>query len=63
MLCRDECERVSHIHCGIVQRIRAQFLLKLQASLGGSFEAMSSLDKSSFVVWNELWERAMGRAF
>ena len=35
--------------------IRAQFLPKLKASLGGSyarFEAMSSLDKSS----NELWE-------
>ena len=39
------------IHCGIVQHIytsiRAQFLLKLQASLGGSFEAMSSLARSS----------------
>ena len=38
---------------------RAQFLLKLKASLGGSyarFEAMSSLDKSSFVLGNELWE-------
>ena len=34
-------------------------LLKLKASLGGSyahFEAMSSLDKSSFVLGNELWE-------
>ena len=34
-------------------------MLKLQASLGGSyarFEAMSSLDKSSFVLRNELWE-------
>ena len=33
--------------------------LKLQASLGGSyahFEAMSSLDKSLFVLGNELWE-------
>ena len=34
-------------------------MLKLQASLGSSyarFEAMSSLDKSSFVLRNELWE-------
>ena len=34
-------------------------MLNLQASLGGSyarFEAMSSLDKSSFVLRNELWE-------
>ena len=49
--------KVLVIHCGIVQHI--QFLLKLKASLGGSyarFEAMSSLDKSSFVLGNELWE-------
>ena len=34
-------------------------MLKLQASLGSSyanFEAMSSLDKSLFVLENELWE-------
>ena len=39
--------------------IRAQFLLKLKARLGGSyarFEARSSLDKSLFVLGNELWE-------
>ena len=43
----------------IITSIRAQFLLKFKASLGGSyarFEAMSSLDKSSFVLGNELWE-------
>ena len=43
--------RVLVIHCGIVQHyIRAQFLVKLKASLGGSyarFEAMSSLARSS----------------
>ena len=57
--------KVLVIHCGIVQytSIRAQFLVKLKASLGGSyarFEAMSSLDKSSFILGNELY---MGRAF
>ena len=49
---------------GIVQHnyrsIRAQLLLKLQVShRGGSyacFEAMRSLDKSSFDLGNELWE-------
>ena len=61
MLCGDECERVSHTlwDCSAYRSIRAQFLLKLQTSLGGSyarFEAMSSLDKSSFVFGNELWE-------
>ena len=50
------------IHCGIVQHIEVlelNFLLKFQASLGGSyarFEPMSSLDKSSFILGNELWE-------
>ena len=61
VLCGDECESVSHTlwDCSAYRSIRAQFLLKLKASLGGSyarFEAMSSLDKSSFVLGNELWE-------
>ena len=61
MLCGDECESVSHTlwDCSAYTSIRAQFLLKLKASLGGSyarFEAMSNLDKSSFVLGNELWE-------
>ena len=61
MLCGDECESVSHTlcDCSAYRSIRAQFLLKLMASLGGSyarFEAMSSLEKSSFVLRNELWE-------
>ena len=61
VLCGDECESVSHTlwDCSAYTSIRAQFLLKLKASLGGSyasFEAMSSLDKSSFVLGNELWE-------
>ena len=56
VLCGDEWEGVSHTlwDCSAY---RAQFLLELQASLGGSyarFEAMSSLDKSSFVLGNEL---------
>ena len=44
------------IYCG---NIIAQFLLKLQASLGSSyacFEAMGSFDKASFVLGNQLWE-------
>ena len=46
------------LHCGIVQYSVLELNL-LQASLGGSyacFEAMQSLDKSSFVLGNELWE-------
>ena len=61
VLCGDECESVSHTlwDCSAYTSIRAQFLVKLKASLGGSyarFETMSSLDKSSFVLGNELWE-------
>ena len=58
VLCGDECESVSHTlwDCSAYTSIRAQFLQKLKAILGGSyarFEAMSSLDKSSFVLENE----------
>ena len=58
VLCGDECESVSHTlwDCSAYTSIRA---LKLKASLGGSyarFDAMSSLDKSSSVLGNELWE-------
>ena len=61
VLCGDECESVSHTlwDCSAYTSIRAQFLVKLKASLGGSyarFETMSSLDKSSFLLGNELWE-------
>ena len=53
VLCGDECESVSHTlwDCSAY---RAQFLLKLKASLGGSYVAMSNLDKSLFVLGNEL---------
>ena len=57
--CAGMSVRVLVIHCGIVQHIELNFFLKLQASLGGSyarFETMSSLDKSSFILGNELWE-------
>ena len=55
---------VSHTlwDCSAYRSIGAKVLLKLQASLGGSyacFEAMSSLDKSSFIIGNELWEESL----
>ena len=39
VLCGDECESVSHTlwDCSAYTSIRAQFLLKLKASLGGSY--------------------------
>ena len=38
VLCRDECESVSHTlwDCPAYSSARAHFLLKLQASLGGT---------------------------
>ena len=58
VLCWDECESVSILwECPAYSSIRAQFLLKLQASLGGNyacFEAMNCFDKASFVLGNEL---------
>ena len=56
VLCGDECESVSHTlwDCSAYRSIRSQFLLKLKASLGGSyarFEAMSSLE-----LWEEHFE-------
>ena len=55
MLCGDECESVSHTlwDCSAYRSIRAQFLLKLKASLGGSY---ARFDKSSFILGNKLWE-------
>ena len=49
VLCGDECESVSHTLWAYTS-MRAQFLVKLKASLGGSyarFETMSSLARSS----------------
>ena len=39
VLCGNECESVSHTlwDCSAYTSIRAQFLLKLKASLGGSY--------------------------
>ena len=36
--------------------IRAKILLKLKASLGSSYARFEAMDKSSFVLGNELWE-------
>ena len=57
MLCGDECESVLW-ECPAYGSVRADFVLQLLASLGGSysrFEARSSFEKASFIL--------MGRAF
>ena len=56
MLCGDECESVSHTlwDCSAYTSIRAKFLLKLKASLGGSYARFEAMSKSSFVLGNEL---------
>ena len=49
VLCGDERESVSHTlwDCSAYRSIRAQFLLKLKASLGGSYACFEAIDKSS----------------
>ena len=60
--CGDECESVSHTlwDCSAYRSIRAQFLLKLQASLGGtcSYARFEVVYRQilAFVLGNELWE-------
>ena len=49
MLCVDECESVSHTlwDCSAYRSIRAPFLVKLQASLGGSYARFEANPHSS----------------
>ena len=47
--------KVLVIHCGIVQH-NYRSIRQAWEVVYARFEAMSSLDKSSFVLGNELWE-------
>ena len=60
-LCGDECENVSHVfwECSAYSSTRACFIKKLQELLEDEYEDFESLDKvekSSYVLGNELWE-------
>ena len=60
-LCGDECESVSHVlwECPAYWDIRVNFLQSLEDSLGDKYEhfkTLDSLEKSAFVLGNELWE-------
>ena len=57
-----ECESVSHVlwDCPAYSMRRTAFLQKLQMELGdsyGSYNALDSVRKVSFILGNELWER------
>ena len=58
-LCGEECENVSHVLWECSAYTRACFINKLQELLEDEYEDFESLDKvekSSFVLGNELWE-------
>ena len=60
-LCWDECENVSHVlwECSAYNSTEASFMKKLQELLEDDYEDFKLLDnveKSSYVLDNELWE-------
>ena len=60
-LCWDECENVSHVlwECSAYNSTEASFMKKLQELLVDDYEDFKLLDnveKSSYVLDNELWE-------
>ena len=57
-----ECENVVHVlwECSAYSSSRASFLLKLEELLGdryADFEALNSVEKTSYVLGSELWEQ------
>ena len=61
-LCGAECESVVHVllECSAYSSSRASFLLKLEELLGDrytDFEALNSVEKTSYVLGSELWEQ------
>ena len=60
-LCGDECENVSHVlwECSPYSSTRASFMKQFQELLEDDYEGFETLDnveKSSYVLGNELWE-------
>ena len=61
-LCGAECESVVHVlwECSTYSSSRASFLLQLEELLGyryADFEALNSVEKTSYVLGSELWEQ------
>ena len=61
-LCGAECESIVHVlwECSAYSSSRASFLLKFGELLGdryADFEAMNSVEKTSYVLGSELWEQ------
>ena len=60
-LCGNECENVSHVlwECSAYSSTRASFMKKLQELLEDDyedFESLENVEKSSYLLGNELWE-------
>ena len=61
-LCGAECEGVVHVlwECSAYSSSRASFLWKLEELLEdryADFEALNSVEKTSYVLGSELWEQ------
>ena len=59
-LCGDECENVSHVlwECSAyTSSTRACSIKKLQELLEDDFESLDKVEKSSYVLGSELWEK------
>ena len=61
-LCGAECESMVHVlwECSAYSSGRASFMLKLEELLGdrhADFEVLNSIEKTSYVLWSELWEQ------
>ena len=58
MECGAECESVVHVlwECSAYSSSRASFLLKLLGDRYADFEALNSVEKTSYVLGSELYE-------
>ena len=57
-ICGAECESVVHVlwECPAYSSCREGFKAKLKELIGDSFEQLSDIDKTAYVLGSELWE-------
>ena len=58
-LCGAVCESMVHVlwECSAYSSGRASFMLKLLGDKHADFEVLNSVEKTSYVIWSELWEQ------
>ena len=56
-ICGAECESVVHVLCvQHISRVEKPFKAKFKELIGDSFEQLSDIDKTAYVLGSELWE-------